>query len=135
MKSKNLLKKISNPKKPRQRIDCLGCGSQSDCCRLGAWADLEEAKNITTLGLKGEFFQLEQDKDFPSGYRIGTSYEDDPCSFLDADGLCSVHKVNYNLKPATCKDFPYENTKISPYAPVLCTPFKAKIKKQNKKRK
>jgi len=108
-------------------INCLECKSQSDCCRVGAWADLEEAKKIAALGLKGEFFQLEQDNDFPSGYRIGTSYEDKPCTFLDSDGLCSIHKIDYALKPNACKDFPYENSRLSPYADVLCTSFKPRI--------
>jgi len=114
-------------KNNKKTIDCLECKSQADCCRLGAWVDLEEAKEILLLGLKGEFFQLEKDKDFPSGYRIGTSYEDDPCSFLDSDGLCSIHKVNYGHKPNTCKEFPYENKKVSPFADVLCTLFKSKM--------
>jgi Fe-S-cluster containining protein len=124
-------------KKPRtaKRIDCFKCRSQADCCRLGAWADLEEAKRIVSLGLKGEFFQLEKDKDFPSGYRIGTSYEDNPCTFLDSDGLCSIHKADYNLKPNTCKDFPYENNKMSSFADVLCTVFKSKINNRNKNRR
>jgi Fe-S-cluster containining protein len=115
-------------KKGIREISCLECRIQSDCCRLGAFVDLEEAKKIVSLGLKGEFFQLEKDEDFPSGYRIGTSYEDNPCSFLDSDGLCSIHKVDYNLKPKTCRDFPYENSKVSPFADVLCTVFKAKRK-------
>ena len=119
----------------KESISCLKCRSQSDCCRLGAWIDLEEAKKIISLGIKGDFFHLEKDKDFPSGYRIGTSYEDNSCSFLDPDGLCLIHKVDYNIKPKTCKDFPYENNKLSPFADVLCTPFKSKIKNSNKRKK
>ena len=88
-------------------INCLECKTQSDCCRFGAWIDLEEAKKIIQRGIKGDFFNLEKDKDFPSGFRIGTSYEDEACSFLDPDGLCSIHKVGYHLKPWTCKEFPY----------------------------
>jgi len=115
-------------KKIKKNI-CRECKSQADCCKRGAWADIEEAKKIVSLGLKGEFFQLEKDKDFVSGYRIGTSYEDDPCTFLDPDGLCSIHKIDYHLKPRTCREFPYEKTKISPYAKVLCAVVKAKKKK------
>lgn len=118
-------------RKVKEVIDCLECKTQADCCRLGAWADLEEAKKIASLGLKGEFFQLEKDEDFPSGYRIGTSFEDDPCSFLDPDGLCSIHKIDYGLKPEACKEFPYENNKLSSYAGVLCTLFKSRIKNKN----
>jgi Fe-S-cluster containining protein len=110
---------------------CLQCGSQSDCCKRGAFADLEEAKKIVSLGLKGEFFQLESDPDFPSGFRIGTSYEDNPCSFLDREGLCSIHKVSYHLKPKSCQDFPFENDKPSPYAHVLCTVLKRKLNKRS----
>lgn len=113
-------------------INCLECKTQSDCCLTGAWADLEEAKKIAALGLKGEFSQLEKDKDFPSGYRIGTSYEYNPCSFLDPDGLCSIHKVDYSLKPNSCKEFPYENNKLSPVAGELCTLFKSKKSKCKK---
>ncbi|MEW6101865.1 MAG: YkgJ family cysteine cluster protein [Candidatus Omnitrophota bacterium] len=109
-----------------KHLDCRQCKSQADCCRMGAWIDLEEAKKIISLGLKGDFFHLEADKDFPSGYRIGTSWEDDPCSFLGPDGLCAIHKVDYSLKPVTCKEFPYENKKVSPFADVLCTLYKAK---------
>ena len=113
-------------------IDCSECRTQLDCCRTGAWADLEEAKKIAALGLKGKFYHLEEDKDFPSGYRIGTSYEYDPCSFLDPDGLCLIHKVDYSLKPNSCKEFPYENNKLSPVAGELCTLFKSKKSKCKK---
>lgn len=116
-------------------IDCAECNSQSDCCRFGAWADLEEAKKITSLRLKGEFFQLEKDEDFPSGYKLGTSYEDEPCSFLDPDGLCSIHKVDYDLKPQSCREFPYEDGRISPFADVLCTLYKSKKKKKKNNKK
>jgi hypothetical protein len=123
-----------NRKKAQEHIDCQQCRKPSDCCRLGAWIDLEEAKKIIALGLKGEFFQLEKDSDFPSGYCIGTSYEDEPCSFLDPDGLCSIHKVDYGLKPSTCKEFPYENNRISPFADTLCTVYKERLKKGEKRR-
>ena len=127
-KEKERIRMAGSKEKRKKRIIkkniCIECRSQADCCKIGAWADLEEAKKILSLGLKGEFFQLEKDKDFSSGYRIGTSYEDNPCSFLDPDGLCSIHKVDYNLKPKACKDFPYENNKRSPYADVLCLPLK-----------
>ncbi len=116
-------------------IDCFQCKNQSDCCRLGAWIDLEEAKKIISLGIKGDFFHLEKDEDFPSGYKVGTSYEDEECAFLDPDGLCRIHKVDYAFKPETCKEFPYENNKVAPIARVLCTVHKSRIKKSKKKRK
>ncbi len=115
-------------------ISCLECKSPADCCRFGAWIDLEEAKKIAALGIKGDFFHLETDDDFPSGFRVGTSYEDDPCSFLGADGLCAIHKVGYHLKPNTCKEFPYEKNKVSDFADVLCTVYKSKLKKRKQKK-
>jgi len=116
--------------KAKQKIDCGVCRNQAGCCRLGAWADLEEAKIIASLGLKGEFFQLEADDDFPSGYKIGTSYEDDPCTFLEPDGLCSIHKIDYHLNPRVCQEFPYEDNRIAPIADILCSVHKASKKKK-----
>lgn len=116
-------------KKKKIVIDCLKCQAQSDCCRLGAWIDLEEAKKILSLGIKGDFFHLEKDKHFPSGYKVGTSYEDEPCVFLDADGLCRVHKFDYAHKPVTCKEFPYEGKKIASIAKFLCVAHKSKKRK------
>ncbi|MEI6832294.1 MAG: YkgJ family cysteine cluster protein [Candidatus Omnitrophota bacterium] len=115
-------------------IDCMECKSQSDCCRFGAWIDLEEAKKVISLGIKGDFFHLEKDKDFSSGYKVGTSYEDEKCGFLDSDGLCRIHKVDYTFKPETCKEFPYENNRIAPIAKVLCTLHKSRLKKNKSKR-
>lgn len=116
-----------------EKIDCKKCPKPENCCQLGAWADMEEAKKILELNLKGEFFQLERDPDFPSGYKIGTSYEEDPCTFLDPDGLCSIHKIDYNLKPFSCREFPYENGKISGYADELCLMYKNNSKKRKRK--
>ncbi|MDD5505459.1 MAG: YkgJ family cysteine cluster protein [Candidatus Omnitrophica bacterium] len=110
-------------------IDCFKCKQQADCCRLGAWIDLEEAKKILSFGIKGDFFHLEIDKEFPSGYKVGTSYEDEPCVFQDPDGLCRIHKIDYSLKPVTCKEFPYEGNKIAPIADVLCVEHMSRIKK------
>jgi hypothetical protein len=126
---------MKKQRKTRRHIDCSECKTQSDCCKFGAWIDLEEAKKILSLGLKGEFFQLERDKDFPSGYCIGTSYEDNSCSFLDRGGLCEIHKADYRLKPRTCKEFPYEKKKVSSFAGVLCTLYKSRIRKRKRKEK
>ena len=41
-----------------KKIDCVKCEEQSSCCSFGAWVDLEEAKKISTLGLKGIFIIL-----------------------------------------------------------------------------
>jgi Fe-S-cluster containining protein len=120
---------------PAKEIDCFKCKKQADCCRLGAWIDLEEAKKILSLGIKGDFFHLEKDEDFPSGYKVGTSYEDEPCVFQDPDGLCRIHKVDYAYKPITCKEFPYEGNKIAPIADVLCVEHKMRIKKAKARKK
>ncbi|MDD5120819.1 MAG: YkgJ family cysteine cluster protein [Candidatus Omnitrophica bacterium] len=125
--------KTKNKKKPE--IDCFSCKNQADCCRLGAWIDLEEAKKILQHGIKGDFFHLEIDKSFPSGFKVGTSYEDEPCVFLDPDGLCRVHKFDYAIKPVTCKEFPYEGKKIAPIAEFLCVAHRRKIKKERSRRR
>jgi Fe-S-cluster containining protein len=113
-----------------EKIDCMKCKQMHSCCNFGAWVDLEEAKKILSLGLKGDFYHLEKNEEYPSGYRVGTSREDDPCSFLTPEGLCAIHKVDYSLKPAHCKEFPYENGKLADIADVLCHVVKAKKKKR-----
>ena len=112
------------------KIDCGKCKKQHACCDFGAWVDLDVAKKILDLGLKGDFFHLEKDSYYPSGYRVGTSVEDEKCSFLTPEGLCSIHTVNYDLKPAHCKEFPYEDGKLSPLADVLCEIAKPKKAKK-----
>ncbi len=104
----------------KKTIDCGKCSEQKACCSFGAWVDLEEAKKIVARGIKGDFFQLEKDETFPSGFKIGTSYEDEKCSFLTLEGLCAIHKVDYDLKPFHCREFPYEDGKLSPLVEVLC---------------
>ena len=111
-------------------VDCLKCRQKKSCCDFGVWIDLEEAKKILSLGLKGDFYHLEEDKDFPSGYRVGTSYEDNPCSFLTPEGLCAIHKADYNLKPIHCKEFPYEGRKLSLLADVLCSHVKSILRRR-----
>lgn len=127
-----MAKKPNKKSKSEINIDCNKCITQADCCKFGAWADLEEAKKIVPLNLKGEFFQLETDKHFPSGFRIGTSYDNNSCSFLDNDGLCSIHKIDYGLKPQSCKEFPYEGKKLSSFAKKLCTLHKSTLIKSKK---
>lgn len=117
--------------KKKKTVICDECNSQKKCCRLGAWVDLEEAKKILVLGIKGgDFFHLEKDDDYLSGYRVGTSMEDEPCTFITREGLCAIHKVDYNLKPAHCKEFPYEKNKLSPIAKYLCEVVKSRHKKK-----
>ena len=121
-------------KKKKNKVECHTCKTQSKCCRLGAWVDLEEAKKILALGIKGgDFFHLEEDDTYPSGYKVGTSYEDEPCSFMTRNGLCAIHKIDYNLKPTFCKEFPYENGKLSSIAKYLCVIVKARRKQKSRK--
>lgn len=101
-------------------IDCEKCHKMSHCCKTGACVDLENAKKIMELGLKGTFHEFKIDKDFPSGYMVATSYNDQPCTFLEEDGLCSIHKISYDLKPHYCKEFPLENGEVSPHVDELC---------------
>ena len=117
--------------KINKKVKCHKCKTQEKCCRLGAWVDLEEAKKILALGIKGgDFFHLEKDDSFPSGYKTGTSVEDGSCTFITRNGLCAIHKIDYSLKPSHCKEFPYENGKLSPFAKYLCGPLKKKRKKK-----
>lgn len=116
-----------------KRIDCVRCEEQHACCSFGAWVDLEDAKKILSLGLKGDFYHLEKDDDFPSGYKVGTSIEDERCSFLTPKGLCSIHTINYDLKPTHCKEFPYEDGKLADIASTLCVAMKSKRKRRGKK--
>ena len=113
-------------------IDCSKCREQHSCCDFGTWVDLEVAKKILSLGLKGDFYHLERDENYPSGYKVGTSCDDDPCTFLTPEGLCAIHKVDYNLKPDECKEFPYENGKLAPFVDLLCSVVKSKIKTKKK---
>ncbi len=115
------------------KIDCRKCKTQEECCLTGAWLDLEEAKKILKLRIKGgDFFHLKKDKSYPSGYVTSTSVGDSPCVFLTPDGLCSIHKIDYSLKPTHCKEFPYENGKISPFTKYLCVAVRSKRKKSKK---
>jgi hypothetical protein len=122
--------------KVNKDIVCDDCKVQSKCCRLGTWVDLDEAKKILELGIKkGDFFHLAKDENSPSGYMLGTSINDEPCSFLSRDGLCSIHKINYDLKPVHCKEFPYENGVLAPIAQYLCEEVKSKRKVRKKRKK
>ena len=103
------------------KLDCQICPKKSSCCQEGVWVDLAEAKKIAKLGLDGQFYHLEQDREFASGYKLSTSLDDGPCSFLcPRSGLCRIHKIDYSLKPSYCKEFPYEDGKLSAEAEYLC---------------
>lgn len=130
MKKNDMVKRV----KKNKNIECGECKTQSKCCRLGTWVDLDEAKKILALKIKGgDFFHLEKDDDYASGYMIGTSIDGQTCSFLTRDGLCAIHKIDYNLKPAHCKEFPYENGILAPIASYLCEEVKSKRKERSKR--
>lgn len=117
-------------KKKKIKIACHKCKTPDACCLTGAWLDLDEAKKILKLRIKGaDFFHLARDKKYPSGYRTSTSVGDSRCVFLTPDGLCAIHKISYDLKPTHCKEFPYENGEVSPFAKYLCVAVKSKRKK------
>ncbi|MFH0827250.1 MAG: YkgJ family cysteine cluster protein [Candidatus Omnitrophota bacterium] len=117
----------------KKKVECTECKAQAKCCRLGAWVDLGEAKKILGLGIKGgDFFHFEKDDSFPSGYKVGTSIEDEACTFITREGLCAIHKIDYNLKPTTCREFPYENGRLSSIARHLCEIVKSNRKKKKR---
>ncbi|MBU1905983.1 MAG: YkgJ family cysteine cluster protein [Candidatus Omnitrophica bacterium] len=103
-----------------KKIDCSECRKQEFCCQEGVEVDLGEARKIESLGLSGKFYHKRKAKKYPSGYKVSTNFKEEPCSFLTTDGLCSIHKIDYELKPAYCKEFPYENGKLSPIAKYFC---------------
>ncbi|MBN3037985.1 MAG: YkgJ family cysteine cluster protein [Candidatus Omnitrophica bacterium] len=116
-------------------INCEKCPKKDSCCQTGAWVDLEEAKKILALRLKGSFHHLRKDRQFPSGYKVATSYEDDePCTFLTSEGLCSIHKVDYELKPTYCKEFPLEDGKLAPDVDEICYMYREMVKNKRKKK-
>ncbi len=126
------MKKLNKTSQKKvKKVECHKCKDQKICCRMGAWVDLNQAKKILSLGIKGgDFFHLEKDDDYPSGYRVGTSIEDEACRFITRDGLCAIHKIDYKLKPTHCKEFPYEGERLSPIAKYLCIAVKSKRKKK-----
>ncbi|MFH1245544.1 MAG: hypothetical protein V1662_03585, partial [Candidatus Omnitrophota bacterium] len=85
-----------------------------------------EAKKILLLGLGGEFHHFSKDSEYPSGYKVATSFNDAPCTFLTPEGLCTVHKVSYDYKPTYCKEFPYEDGKLAEDVDALCLLFQQK---------
>lgn len=105
----------------RKYLNCLDCNSLGLCCGEGVWVDLDEAKDITAYGIfKGEFSNLKKDRTFPSGWKVSSSYNDGPCTFLDRKGLCNIHKTDFDLKPKYCKEFPIQDGKTSPSFKNLC---------------
>ncbi|MFH1414350.1 MAG: YkgJ family cysteine cluster protein [Candidatus Omnitrophota bacterium] len=103
-----------------KKIDCSKCPKQEICCQEGVEVDLAEARKIESLGLSGKFYHRRKAIKYPSGYKVSTNLKEEPCSFLTADGLCSIHKIDYELKPTYCKQFPYEDGKLAPFAKYFC---------------
>ena len=120
--------------KTTPHINCHTCTRPEECCLTGTWVDLDEAKKILTLKIKGgDFFHLKRSSDpaFPSGYKTSTSKGLTPCTFLSKAGRCIIHIKNYSFKPVICKEFPYENGRLSPHVKYICTQGKP----QNKTKK
>lgn len=122
-------------KEKKRHIKCDECRKPSSCCKSGAWLDLEEAKKILELKIKGgDFFHMEKDDCYPSGYGTSTSIGYARCTFLTRDGLCAIHKIDYSFKPSHCKEFPYEKGKLSPLTRELCAMVRPKRAKHKKNR-
>ncbi|MFA6281649.1 MAG: YkgJ family cysteine cluster protein, partial [Candidatus Omnitrophota bacterium] len=88
-------------------MKCVKCGK---CCQHGVEVDIEEAKKLIIKYGK-MFHEMHFDKDFPSGFAVSTSIKDGKCMFLKKR-KCSIYKD----RPEYCKQFPFENGKLSPIA-------------------
>lgn len=114
--------------KNKIKSTCEDCEMMGSCCRYGTTVGLEEAKKILKLDLLGEFYNLESDISFKSGYSLSTSINGEPCSFLCSDGKCSIHKISYKYKPKYCKQFPCEDGKLINQSYQLCYKLNKKDK-------
>ena len=113
--------------KTNKHINCLACSRPHECCQIGSWVDLDEAKKILALKIKGGNFYLlrkVKHRDFPSGYMTSTSYGMTPCTFLNKAGRCIIHIKDYRLKPVVCKEFPFEDGKLSKEVHSICAEIK-----------
>jgi hypothetical protein len=114
-------------KNKTQIINCNACDHIGFCCREGVVVDIEEAKKISLKLPKIEFHHFRPDPTFPSGFSVSSCHGNEPCNFLDAKGLCRIHKIDFNLKPFYCKEFPMEDGKVSPMK-YLCRNIKPGMK-------
>ncbi len=98
-----------------------------ECCWYGVYVDLKEMELILEkkelikqymdeTQTKDEsmwFEEIEEDKDFDSGYCAGTQIYNHKCVFLDKNGYCSLQKAAtengefmWKYKPIYCVIFP-----------------------------
>ncbi len=103
------------------------CSCQGECCYYGVFIDYKEYEKIIELKEKliamfdetqsknvNEWFEPpEVDDDFESGIAVGTEVINEKCTFLDANGLCSLQKLaleegehKWKYKPLYCVLFP-----------------------------
>ncbi len=107
---------------------CSMGACNATCCQGGVMADLKERDAILDhkdLILRymepyqehdsAAWFEDEvvEDTDYPSGFAVGTSANDDGCVFLDREGRCVLQKAamaenlpKFHLKPYFCVAFP-----------------------------
>lgn len=98
-----------------------------ECCWYGVYVDLKEMEIILekkelikqymdetqTKDESKWFEEIEEDKDFDSGYCAGTQIYNHKCVFLDKNGYCSLQKAAigngefmWKYKPIYCVIFP-----------------------------
>jgi len=108
------------------------CRCASDCCSGGVYADVTEREMILSqqekikrqmdeTQTKDEHLwfdrEIENDADFVSGRRVGTSVVNDKCVFLNRTGQCSIQLAavaeglhRWAWKPLYCILYPIEIT-------------------------
>lgn len=110
------------------------CDCSGECCHYGVYTD--RAEHLKIMSMKEEIIQNlddsqtkdvakwfepeEEDKDFESGFAVGTELHNGKCVFLDEKGLCTIQKISmqkqefkWKNKPIYCILFPltiFENT-------------------------
>lgn len=103
------------------------CNCPGECCNYGVLTDYNEYLNILSLkdkiiplmdetqskNVKDWFDEKIVDKDFESGFAVGTEIINDKCTFLDKNGLCTLQKLalkegefKWKYKPLYCVLFP-----------------------------
>ncbi len=110
------------------------CDCSGECCHYGVYTDRDECKVILSMQdeikqnldetqtpvVEKWFEPEEEDKDFASGFAVGTELHNGKCVFLDKKGLCTIQKISmqkqefkWKNKPIYCILFPltiFENT-------------------------
>lgn len=98
---------------PTVNFDCKGC---TRCCDQ-PWHTLIEPEKLAALDgvdwaaafpdMAGKTLYRKSKRGAQTVYELGKG-EGTRCVFLDADGLCRIHKkLGYEAKPAMCRQFPF----------------------------